>query len=432
MPSYAQNGIASVRNDSALFRYVFDIPGEYINDHCLIYDGALWHLYFIEGSTSAHPWYSDGNQIIIGHATSPDLLQWTHQEPALRTGPPGSLDAGHVTAPYVIKQDGLYYMYYGGKEGGVGYFAGEHLLLATSTDLANWTRYPASPIMRPDTSWACYWPPGYNGGSGGPISGRDAHLIADPKYGFVFYYVARLRGDTIRHSVDQEYSCIAAATSPDLVHWTDRGPLVIRKTTGTEAFTWNHPESPCVFKREGLFYLFWKGGNGTRYVTGDDPLHFFDSTETFLATSHASEIFEWKGQWYITSCSREINDITHSYSDRTKGLFLAGIVWKGIHPEVVPLDELSSTVPAEPLQLNALYPLPVHAGDPLHIEMDGPTGSLPHITIFDMLGKEISLPVSIQGSGREIVLQTSGMAGGVYLARIELAGEMVVKRFVLW
>jgi hypothetical protein len=304
LPSHAQYSISS---DSALFRYVFDIPGEYINDHCLIHDGKLWHLYFIEGTISrgeGTEWYRDSNEIIIGHATSPDLIHWTHLVPALRIGSPHALDGGHIIAPSVIERNGLYYMFYGGRQGDVGNAAGEHFLLATSSDLVHWKRYPTSPIMRPDTSWACYYPPGYNGGSGGPISARDPHIIADPKYGYIFYYVAKLRGDTIRHSLDEEFSCVAAATSPDLLHWTDRGPLIVRRTVGVREYYWNHPESPCVFKRDSLYYLFWKAGNGTRYVIGDDPLHFFDDSETFLATSHASEIFEWNGAWYITSCSR--------------------------------------------------------------------------------------------------------------------------------
>jgi len=63
------------RNDAALFRYVFDIPGGYVNDHCLLQGAdSLWHLYFIEGTVSNEVWYRDSNQIIIGHATSPDLL----------------------------------------------------------------------------------------------------------------------------------------------------------------------------------------------------------------------------------------------------------------------------------------------------------------------------------------------------------------------
>ena len=327
--------------DSTLFRYVFDIPNEYINDHCLVYDGRLWHLYFIEGfQSTTDVWYRDSNETLIGHATSRDLLDWKLESPALRTGPTGSLDEGHVIAPNVIERDGLYYMFYGGKEGHVAYRGGEHMLLATSTDLYNWNRYSASPIHRPDTSWAWYRPAGYLGSSGGPVSFRDAHLLADSAYGYILYYVAQLRRNPAKGTYDGDYSCIAAATSRDLVHWVDRGPLVVRKSLGTEANDRAHPESPCVIKREGIYYLFWTSGNGTRYVFGNDPLHFFDEGETFLATSHASEIFEWKGRWYITSCSRAVNDILHKYSDRTRGLFLAAIKWDGTRPYVAKLEDI--------------------------------------------------------------------------------------------
>lgn len=426
------------RNDSALFRYVFDIPSGYVNDHCLIRGSdGLWHLYFIEGTVSNEIWYRDSNQIVIGHATSPDLLNWKHLEPALRLGSPGALDAGHVTAPYVIEFNGQYYMYYVGKEAGVGYFAGEHMMLAISNDLYTWQRHFTSPIMAPDTAWASYYPKGYLGGSGGPVSCRDAHVIAHPEYGWILYYVARLKANPSRPSADQEYSCVAAATSPDRTHWTDRGPVLIRKTTGTEEFTYAHPESPCVFQRDGLWYLFWKGGNGTRYVISNNPLDFNDRSEYFLATSHASEIFDWQGKWYITSCSRNINDITHSFSDRTRGLFLAGIEWVGRYPKVVPLatsdagNQENSPNSTEII----ISPNPARRGKVSAFVTGVFSNESCTVEVVDIVGRKISVeqlqPPTVSSDGVRFEVSMEGLPEGIYFIRFHNRLGSIVRLFAL-
>ncbi|MBC8145007.1 MAG: family 43 glycosylhydrolase [bacterium] len=336
--------------DASLFTYVFSTEGHYVNDHCLIYADSLWHVFYIDGVilfsddkviTTMTGWDRKGNEVSIGHATSPDLRSWTLREPALSVGPKGSRDEGHVYAPSVFRDGDRYYMAYTGNER--SFEGGEHLLMAASTDLYNWTKLSDQPFITPDSAWAMYMPAGENGLLGGPYSGRDPHVITDPIHGYIAYYVARLRADSLIDSTDGQRSCVAAATSSDRITWIDRGPILVRSTyDDDQAFSWNHPESPCVVMRNGLYYLFWKGGVGTRYVISNDPLEFPDTAEYQLATTHASEIFEWNGEWFITSCSRNVDDIAHKRSDRTRGLYIARLEWNGIHPFVVPFDATSA------------------------------------------------------------------------------------------
>lgn len=143
--------------------------------------------------------------------------------------------------------------------------------------------------------------------------------------------------------MDQEFSCVAAATSTDLIHWADRGPVLTRRRVGFDEFRYAHPESPCVVKHGDLYYLFWKGGSGTRYVISENPLDFEDRDEYGLISSHASKVFQFGDRWFITSCSRQIKDVTHSYSDRTRGLYLAEIIWGDFHPTVTSLREMPPT-----------------------------------------------------------------------------------------
>ena len=332
------------KRDAALFRYVLDIPGQYVNDHCVIHDGRSWHLFFIQGVVGVKPgetsniatndWARDGNEVLIGHATSADLLSWTLHEPALTVGPAGSLDAGHIYAPYVIEHGGQYWMYYAAAAGRFG--TGERMMLATSKDLFEWTRHAKAPLFLPDPSWAHYMEP--EGDLVRPAAGRDAHVIRHPEHGFILYYAGALKGDPNRPSDNCEFCCIAAATSPDLIHWQDRGPVLTHRSQGYDTFGYCAPESPCVQLLGERYYLFWKGGSGTRYAISTNPLDFNHRDEYFLATCHASEIFEWDGRWFITSCSRELDDIAHERTDRSKGLYLARIEWDGIWPRVRALD----------------------------------------------------------------------------------------------
>ena len=323
---------ASAQSDSAYFTDVLYLGRTYVNDHALIYRSGSWHLFFTNGDMSIRPWTSPGNEIDIDHAVSTDLRTWTLVASALQIGSPGSLDAAHIYAPSVIEAEGRYWMLYTGNAR--GFFSGEQIMLASSSDLMTWTRESDDAVLRPDSSWAAYYPRGYDSGYGGPVSCRDPFVIAAPDGGYICYYVARMREDS---SGAPARACVAAATSNDLRHWIDRGPVLTRPVFGDDVNPYTHPESPCVVVRDGRYTLFWKGGSGTRYATSDNPLNFENAEERFLATSHASKVFEWRGNWYITSCSRNVNDVMHTHSDRTRGLFLAGLTWDG---DVARLTEL--------------------------------------------------------------------------------------------
>jgi len=398
-------------SDTSLFRYVLDLPGRYINDHCLIRQGDYWHLFYTGGSVGIK-WERDGNEVQIGHATSPDLIHWTVQPQVLRTGPRGSLDKAHVYAPYVVEREGTYSMFYVGAER--TFFSGEHLLTATSTDLFNWAGDPTTAVFAPDTSWARYHNRGYEGGVGGPVSGRDPHIIHDSSVGYILYYSAELKGDPARGIDDGEFSCIAAATSPDLLHWTDHGPVLTRRSTGYDTNDYAHPESPCVVRHGGLYYLFWKGGNGTRYAISDTPFDFDNRGEYFLAASHASEIVQWDDRWFITSCSRALNDVTHAQTDRSRGLYIAELEWDGRHPRVRPIER----IPDIPDGLPPVTPrLPsVAVGDTLWIDLSlGMIRDAP-IVVSDTLGHErfrFPSPADPLAPLR-VAVPTAGMTPGIY------------------
>lgn len=326
------------KHDAELFHYVLDIPKGYINDHCLIFDGSQWHLFFIQGTigVNGQSWYRAGNEIHIGHAVSSDLLNWNVHVPALTVQDGHPLRGGHIYAPYVISWKNSYYMFYAGNSAHTPAWSernpntgarsfGERIFLATSKDLWDWQLHPCDPLFVPNPSYAYYTPEG-------PFGCRDPHVLPHATYGFLMYYVCQPT-DQIDESGNAVINSIAVASSFDLIHWTDLGPVMKRRGSCFECYSYARPESPCVIERDGLWYLFWKGGNGTRYIISDDPLDFHNREAYFLATSHASEIIEWNDRWYLTSCSRPVEDIAH-LQDRSKGLYLARIIWDGIWPKL--------------------------------------------------------------------------------------------------
>ncbi len=303
------------------FALVYQPAGRYVNDHGLVRgpDG-LWHLFHIVGPTGKGC-YDLGSEVSFGHAVSPDLLTWETRPDVLSIDPASRHEPHHLFAPYVIEREGVYYLFYSGINTDLKM---ESLCLATSRDLYTWEKHPANPVFRPSTSWAEYRP-----GSGTWACCRDPHVLPHSDYGYIMYYVTWLRDTGFR------LVALGAAVSDNLVSWQDVGPAMIREFASESSTT--SMESPCVVAKGGLYYLFYKHRNGTRLAVSDDPLRFTDQEDRFFSPAHAAEVFEADGRWYMTHCSRVLGDVEHKWSDRTRGLYLAGLEWEGKEPRVVPL-----------------------------------------------------------------------------------------------
>jgi len=95
--------------------------------------------YVIKEENLYKMWYTafDGNHWRIGYAVSSDGVIFKNRQIALDTGGSGGLDAEHVHTPVVVKQGGLYTMFYAGYGGKP---AGWRILRATSTDGLYWIK----------------------------------------------------------------------------------------------------------------------------------------------------------------------------------------------------------------------------------------------------------------------------------------------------
>jgi len=76
--------------------------------------GDTFHLYYEGGLTGCR-------DLQIGHASSSDGLNWVKdpENPVLRPGKAGEWDEGATWDPFVIYEDGLFKMWYGGERKGV-------------------------------------------------------------------------------------------------------------------------------------------------------------------------------------------------------------------------------------------------------------------------------------------------------------------------
>ena len=256
------------------FHRVFDpSQGEeeawYINDHCFIRDDSgLWHLFGITATEPAKP----SEEKFFLHATSAKLGgPWTKHPPVMRVDP----DAGEtiVWAPYVLKHDNLYWMFYcGGGKSHNKY----RIHLATSSDLWSWKRHPANPMV---------------------VDGYDARdpMVLRVGSQWVLYYCATESPDGGNHVV-------AAVTSSDLIHWSDRRIVFRSPQRGTFG---GPTESPFVVARNDKYYLFVCTNdpyNDTEVYVSDSPFQWNPESVVLRLGAHAAEVVDaGDGKWFLSS-----------------------------------------------------------------------------------------------------------------------------------
>ncbi len=246
------------------------------NDHTFSKDAdGKWHIFGI-----THP-LVETNPLDVGihegeyasfHAVSfganfKETLKEHHYTELPKVLPPkerpGEVLANH--APYIIKRDSLYYMFYGHSP----------IRLAVSLDLTKWD---AKGELFSDNDGA-----------------RDPNIL----FHNGTYYMVYCSIKSVR-----------LCTSKDLKHWSE--PVTILKTNKFD------PESPSLINFNNSFYLFvcsWDGiwdkmdvqgayQHKTYVYHSNDLLNFGVDGEKEITTlkSHAPEIFQDEdGQWYISS-----------------------------------------------------------------------------------------------------------------------------------
>ncbi len=266
----------------------FTEPGIALVDHCFVEKDGRMHLFYNRGYIG-YEWDTK-NVTTIGHAVTDDLVRWTVERPCLATDP-GELESYGVWSPGVVRKNDTWYMYYTG----VNYNACQAICLATSRDLYHWERHPASPVVRPGP-WGRWSEDCWS-------DCRDSMAFVDEDGRAYLYYCST------RYENGEKEPVLGVASSDDMVRWRDEGACPL---PGCDFML----ESPFVMRHGGSYYLFYTDvGHGTAYARSDDPVRGWERIGMLLPWTvppqcpanvpSCAEVFEFKGQWYISSCLRE-------------------------------------------------------------------------------------------------------------------------------
>ena len=307
------------------FKLVYS-PETSINAHVILRGPDCWHMFY---GINVLP---DLSRKVVAkyHATSEDLLSWTTQEPVLHSGPSGALDHYELDNGTVIEQDGKWYMLYFARPTAQ---ASRRMCLAVSDDLWHWRKIPDenTAVFVPSSSWS-----GWTEDAGAQYC-KDPWVIRHQDR-FIMYYSCRNKhGD----------SCVAVASSEDLMHWQDDGPVVTTRWINDPLIGPAGFEEPRVVQREGKFYLFTSYFWGWQYAIGDDPFHF--GPFKVMGPWHSSNMFRDGERWYISHVMQNAGkaDVRASKRKPFRGLYLAGLVWAGDYPFVTDLQDVMEGWPEE-------------------------------------------------------------------------------------
>jgi len=274
------------------FKHVLDPPGQktdpirrqwYINDHCFyVEENGKIHWF---GITNPYPennrYYDLSTHQHIGHATAQHPFgPWEEHPDALSTV--GTDE--NIGACYVTHSGDHYVMIYGYNKG---------FQIATSQDLHTWEKK--------DTADRIHLGRGT----------RDPCVLNVSDGTHLLYAAAGHQG----------HGSVALARSKDLIQWQTLEPALVSDIEGD----WGPLESPFVYQRKGIYYLFVNHSHHqyqeTLVLVSSSPYKFKWEIPLCTLFSHAAEIFEWKGKTYISHCG-----IEDRHWNKT-GLYLAELCW---------------------------------------------------------------------------------------------------------
>jgi hypothetical protein len=223
---------------------------------------------------------------------------WTPKGIALQADPSLGETQGGLQAPYVLRHDGKFWMFYGDWA---------NICLAISTDGKTFARHRNS-AGRPQLDFA------------GPVdrdrNGRDPMVvhIGDKWY---CYYTA--------HPGNKGFDYVR--TSDDLIRWSDERVVAAGGQAGGGPYS---AECPFVVEPQpGDFYLFRTQAYGknarTSVYHSRDPLDFGidNDVEHYVTTLPvaAPEILRYEGQWYLAALLPSL-----------KGIQITRLEWAVVRP----------------------------------------------------------------------------------------------------
>jgi beta-fructofuranosidase len=214
-------------------RYHFTPPANWMNDpNGLIHWKGTYHLFY-QHNPHAPCWGS----MHWGHASSTDLVNWTHQPVALAPDPDGPDRDGCFSGVAVPTGDRVTFIYTGVR----GDDQLPCLALCEDDDLRTWTKHPGNPVIAapPDDLKTTIF--------------RDHSVWRDDGW---WYQV-------IGSGIENVGGAALLYRSADLEHWEHLGPLLVedRARIAPEWVTmgWECPDFFTLDDRHVLTFSLWNG-----------------------------------------------------------------------------------------------------------------------------------------------------------------------------
>jgi beta-fructofuranosidase len=201
---------------------VIAIDGKWIWDSWYYKDGEKWHGYFLQADRSLGDPDLRHFNVSQGHATSTDLVNWTHLGTMLRPSDVPAWDDFTTWTGSVIRDEaGLWHLFYTGStraEDGLYQRIGH----ATSTDGHSWVRVNGGLCLDLTGPVADLYEKDHAIGHWHDRAMRDPWVMRDPDGdGWLMYFTARVPGIAEPNAG----GAIGFATSNDLMTWTLHPPV---------------------------------------------------------------------------------------------------------------------------------------------------------------------------------------------------------------
>ena len=219
-------------------KWVDHINNPVLSKYNTIYDNhGVGACFILKDNNNYKMWYtgiSDNGLGFILYAYSDNGLNWTKysKTPVLFPDSSGDWDSYHVSPGPVIKEDGIYKMYYSGWKNMDGEW---YVGLATSLDGINWTKYQNNPILS-GSDWDLH-------------IGAQSIIKKDNTYYMFYTGSPELYGRYIYN--------VGVATSKDGYNWQKySGNPVMTKTQIWEG---TGVAFPSVIYENGVFKMIYEG-----------------------------------------------------------------------------------------------------------------------------------------------------------------------------
>ena len=225
---------------------VLALEHDWIWDSWYHRDGDTWHAYFLKAPKSLKDPELRHFNVSQGHATSSDLIHWTHLGTCLRPSDGPAWDDYTTWTGCTLREDtGLWHLFYTGScraEDGMYQRIGH----ATSTDGHSWSRVGDGQCLDLTGPHADHYETDMAHSVWHDRAMRDPWVIRDPSDdGWLMFFTARVRGI----SEPNAGGAIGFATSPDLTTWTLQPPVF--------SGGFGQLEVPQVFEHEGRWYCLF-------------------------------------------------------------------------------------------------------------------------------------------------------------------------------